>query len=338
MKWKPTYKVQEDVKPSDREIYLCEVEGNAVTGVPLIRSKEVTKGKSHKGFDSIASSAEPSQNQPSARINKKTGRTLDKGIQLYRMWFNYLKLALELEELGVSLVTKNPTSIKNFRIKNEPIPQRIIERSERTVGGSLSGGLGSTAAIFRCRRVQKVKVKRSKYKGWDLDEVLTKPFDKWWETHSHLFEGYYPSIIKTKDEWIDDPNFVYVRIDKTSQWTDVRNFMSEELSKTIKSDGRPRYKISGKNPRVNVLQNNFNALVLRIKGKTPKEICTAKEIYLRATDEHMDAKRSKGERLTITKDKKNKPLYSSVVSKQLEMGLHHLFEVCEGQFGAVKKR
>lgn len=336
MKWKPTYKVQEDVKPSDREIYLCEVEGNVVTGVPLIYSKEVTKGKSHKGFDSIASSAEPSQNQPSARINKKTGRTLDKGIQLYRLWFNYLKLALELEELGVSLVTKNPVPIKNHKNPNEPIPQEIIDRSY--IKGSGSKGDSGVHAIFRCRRVQKVKVKRSKYKGWDLDEVLTKPFDKWWETHSHLFEGYYPSIIKTKDEWIEDPNFVYVRIDKTSQWTDVRNFMSEELSKTIKSDGRPRYKISGKNPRVNVLQNNFNALVLRIKGKTPKEICTAKEIYLRATDEHMDAKRSKGERLTITRDPKNKPLYSSVVSKQLEKGLHHLFEVCEGRFGKVKPR
>ena len=147
MKWKPTYKVQEDVKPSDREIYLCEVEGNAVTGVPLIRSKEVTKGKSHKRFVSIASSAEPSQNQPSARINKKTGRTLDKGIQLYRMWFNYLKLALELEELGVSLVTKNPTSIKNHKNPNEPMPQEIIDRSY--IKGSGSKGDSGVHAIFR---------------------------------------------------------------------------------------------------------------------------------------------------------------------------------------------
>ena len=80
---------------------------------------------------------------------------------------------------------------------------------------------------------------------------------------------------KSKDEWIEDPNFVYVRIDKTSQWTDVRNFMSDELSKQIKTDGRPRYKLSGKNPRVNVLQNNFNAIVLLIKGMSPKEISVA---------------------------------------------------------------
>ena len=42
-----------------------------------------------------------------ARINRESGGVLDKGIQLHRHWFRYLKLALELESLGkkVELVT-----------------------------------------------------------------------------------------------------------------------------------------------------------------------------------------------------------------------------------------
>ena len=104
MDWKPKYKVKSEVTPSDREVYLCEMKGNVVTGVPLVHSKEVAKGKSYKSDENIFSSADPTQNRPSARINKVTGRTLDRGIQLYRLWFNYLKLALELEDLEVSLL------------------------------------------------------------------------------------------------------------------------------------------------------------------------------------------------------------------------------------------
>ena len=112
--------------------------------------------------------------------------------------------------------------------------------------------------------------------------------------------------------------------------------MFEELNKVIKTDGRQRYKISGK-PRVKVCQNNFNALVLLIEGKTPKEICLDKSIYLRKTDENFDAKRTKTESLTIPTDGKGKPLYSLVVSKQKWMGVHHLMEVCQGRFGYVLK-
>ena len=35
----------------------------------------------------------------------------------------------------------------------------------------------------------------------------------------------------------------------------------------------------------------------------PKGICTAKEVYIRSTDENMDSSRSKDERLTVSKEK-----------------------------------
>ena len=333
MDWKPTYKVLSDVKPSDKRNFLCKVNGKIVDAVSLVHSKEVKK-IARKG-ETIFTSADPAQNKQSARVNKETGRTLDRGIQLYRMWFNFLKLALELEELGVSIVRKKETYITNHNNWNEPIPKNIIDKSRRTEGGSKSGGMDSIAAIFRCKRIEKVKVKRSRYEGWDLDQVLTQPFNTWWKTHSHLFEGYLPSVMKSKDEWNDDSNFVYVKIDKTAQMTDIQNFMSEKLRDVIKTRVKPKFQIAGKNPRVNVLQNNFNALVLLIKGWTPKEICTHKNIYLRKTDERIDAKRTDGERLTVPYNKEGKFLYSTIVSKQKDMGMHHLFEVCQGRFGTV---
>ena len=101
----------------------------------------------------------------------------------------------------------------------------------------------------------------------------------------------------------------------------------------------PIYKISGKQPRVNVFQNNYNALVLSLKGWSNKDICENEKIYLRRTDTFDNTEtgvsktRTSGYRLTVTTDKKGKKLYSSVVSKQRNMGIWHLKEVCDGRFG-----
>lgn len=328
---KAKYKALEDVRDSDKEYWVCSDGKNELGNVSLRYSRAVAKGRSHKGEVLISSSADPSQNKPSARVSRDKTKTLDRGIQLYRLWFNYLKLALELEELGVWMVVKNPTYVKNHTIGD--IPKSVIDKSRYTIGGR--EGDSGIKQIFRCRQQQRVKVDRKKYEGWDLDEVLTSTFDKWWGTHSHLFEGFYPSIMTDKCEWVDDPNFVYVRIDKSSQWSDVQSFMKEHLSKAIKTRRKPRFKIDGL-PRVNVLQNNFNALVLSVQGMSPKDICEHKSIYLRRTDEHFDAGRTSEDRLTVPRDRKTgQPKYSIIVSKQRVMGIHHLFEVCAGRFGSA---
>ena len=33
----------------------------------------------------------------------------------------------------------------------------------------------------------KVRVDRSYYRDWDLDELLSVPFSKWWKAHENLF-------------------------------------------------------------------------------------------------------------------------------------------------------
>ena len=52
---------------------------------------------------------------------------------------------------------------------------------------------------------------------------------------------------------------------------------------------------------------------------TPKEICTHKDIYLRATDDKGD-----GERLKVPVTKDGKYLYPIVVKQQRDGGVHHL--------------
>ena len=83
-----------------------------------------------------------------------------------------------------------------------------------------------------------------------------------------------------------------------------------------------------------MFQNSYNALVLGLKGWSGKEICEHKNIYLRRTDESELSSRSDGDRLTVPKDKTTgKLLHSALVSKQRNMGIFHLLEVCDGRFG-----
>ena len=337
-----TYKSKGDLKPIDTQYYDALIDKNVMSKIPLKYSREVKLASASRrsatlkrlGTDGgVFASNEVSQSMLSAR--KKDGRLLNKGIQLYRLWFNFLKLGLELEQLNVELVIQNHTMITNTT--NPDIPSSVIEKSRVKTGGASSQGLGSISSIYRSKLTQKIKVKRSAYKGWDLDEVLTQPFNTWWKTHSHLFEGYYPSIIKDKKDWVDNPDFIYVRIDKNSQIRDVNEFYNDKIKPQLHSKITNKFKILGKNARSNVIQNNFNALVLRLKGWSPKEICTHKNIYLRKTDEVEGNSRTKGERLTISVDKKTKkPLYSQRVSIQKDLGIHHLLEVCEGRFGLSK--
>ena len=155
-----------------------------------------------------------------ARINRESGGVLDKGIQLHRHWFRYLKLALELESLGkkVELVTA----------------QSYINKITKTAGKDgaeiegIPDSLGGVEVLSRARKVVRVGVNRSRYEGWNLDQVLSDSFNKWWDTHSHLFEGHSPSFLDSKDEWVDDKKFLYLRIDKSSKRLDVQNFLREE--------------------------------------------------------------------------------------------------------------
>ena len=349
MKRNYTYKAKIDVKPIDTANWKIIADKNIVESISLVHSNAVELApKSRRdatskrlGVDGGAyASNETSQSMLSARM--KGEKVLDKGIQLYRLWFNFLKLALELEHLKVELVVAEYTSgIKNHRDYHD-IPKKVIERSRKTSTSDAKGSGGDSGmnSIFRSKITQPIKVKRSAYKGWDLDDILKQSFNEWWKTHSYLFEGHYPKIIKDKKDWETNPDFIYLRIDKNSTIRDVNRFYEEEIKPQLEPKVSKKFKISGKYARVKVIQNNFNALVLRLKGWKAEEICNHKNIYLRSTDENMNRKsRSLTDRLVVSKDKETgKPLYSQRVSIQKNLGIDHLLEVVEGRFGSYEKR
>ena len=331
------FKTKTEITEHDLATYHCLIDGVVPEkGIELVHSREVAMEsaarRSHRDT-TVYSSEDVSHNRASSRIDSNTGRTLAKGIQLYRLWFRYLKLALELEEMKVSLVVKNEF-LDRF---NRGVPKDVMDRNakqfeEKKIKGKLKKSEhtgGTHEATWRLKVIQKVKVKRSAYKGWDLDQVLTDTFDDWWKTHSHLFEGYMPTILNSKDDWIDNDDFFYVRIDRTSQRRDVQAFFNDEVSSQLKGKTKGLFKVDGKSPRVSVIQNNYNALVLSLKGWTPKEIHNHKNIYNRRTDESIDSNRGDGLRPKYSSDKS----LVSNISKSKRIGVFRLMEVCEGRFG-----
>jgi hypothetical protein len=193
--------------------------------------------------------------------NKKPdidGMVLDKPIQVYRMWYRFLQLALELEEMKVSLI-----------VRKERV---MLDTPRKDKWGKLQ-----TATMRDV--LQRIKVDRKKYEGWDLELLPELSFDSWWKgskkgnypAHRELF---YPDsstkILKKKDDWVDDPNFTYLRIDIRRRANDVvadlRDLLGEE-SREIKSVSR--FPIEGQ-PNINTLINRYNALVMQLEKSSTK--------------------------------------------------------------------
>ena len=262
----------------------------------------------------VSQRTDSSWNVQASRVSKNKERVLDRSIHIHRMWFQFLKLALELEELGVELTLAGPS------------------RSKR--GGGMAG-----SEIHIPRKMWKVKVDRKKYEDWDLDDVLTLTFDKWWKTHSHLFEGYAPAVV-SKSEVIDSDNLFYICVDRRSSITDAQSLVADVVSKEMKKKGgKGKFEIRGRS-RVPVLQNEYNAIVLTLQGWTSQEICEHKDVYLRVTDDIGSAKRTLDVDTNDPSTWRLKPTtsdgkvqYSLLVNTQKKGGLWHIYEAANGVFG-----
>ena len=203
---------------------------------------------------------------------KETGLFIDKPIQVYRVWFEYLKLCLELEDLGLSL----------------EMIERVKFDKKKVVGFNQYLTEGSTG-ITRFRRFEektrtwKVKVDRKKYDGWELDKVLTQSFDNWWKPHRHLFENKKTIEIKSPDKWVKKPHYRYIRVDTRKRFEDTRKEIDEilgdlkgEKKKELKTS-TSKFSVIGK-PRVDTLVVNRNIMIrfknweMNNKGKSRKQI------------------------------------------------------------------
>ena len=148
---------------------------------------------------------------PTGRV--KDGETISRNIQWYRMWYLYLRLALELEQ------------------------ERI------RINGKL------------------VKVSRRFYKSWDLDSILSLPFDRWWKDHRNLFILDQIEEVKSGSQ---DKNYIYLKIPKSRNKIDLLNEIDSILDK--RTEKVERFPFTKENIPYIRLHIYYNVLVMRING------------------------------------------------------------------------
>jgi hypothetical protein len=183
------------------------------------------------------------------------GKVLDKPIQIYRMWYRFLQLGLELEQNGIQIITKE-----------QRVPLKIPKKD----------AYGHLRKSVVKHIKHSVKVNRRRYEGWNLDAIPTTSFDNWWKSHRHLFFDDSTVMVNSKDEWVDDPNYQHFRIDKRKRandiLTEVRNLLAQEKNWKVASTSK--FPVTG-SPNINTLVNRYNALVVKLStNKSDKEIFT----------------------------------------------------------------
>ena len=185
------------------------------------------------------------------------GKVIDKSIHAYRMWFLFLKLGLELEQQKTVLIMKNSSRINSW------------EKTEKII--------------------RKVKVDKRKYRKWDLDQVLTLPFNTWWKTHGYLFLDEVSKVLKPNDVVLDDSNYLTIQIDKRRRLTDVIKDLRDlnDKKKIFVKKERGQFSING-SVRPLTLLNRYNCLILKLQGElSNSQIIEHKNRYIRVTDKRM---------------------------------------------------
>ena len=231
-------------------------------------NKIIKQGKSRqRGSDEIAS-------RDRSTFTNIDGKVLDKPIQIYRMWYRFLQLALELEEQKVQIVTRMET-VELAKLKKDQWGK--LRTSER-------------------KPIRKrVKVNRKVYDAWNLDMIPTTSFDDWWfgkkggnyPAHKQMF---YPDssvvVLNKKDDWVDNPNFTYIRVDKRRRMNDVVNDLRMLFAEQDRNAGSvSQFPIFGY-PNINTLINRYNALILQLTTTLKDKEMLASNVF-RVTEKGM---------------------------------------------------
>ena len=217
-------------------------------------------------------------------IGRKSNRlegVMDKNIVVYRMWYRYLQLALELEQKNVKLITKE-----------ERVP---LKKPMKDAWGHVRKSKVQSKMV-------KVKVNKKVYKDWDLDIVSKVSFNDWWSgnnktgtsSHKELFYEEQSKLITSKDQMLDTDQYHYIQIDKRKRVNDAINELRQLLKdtgnrKVEEASSLAKYQIYGQ-PNIDTLMNRYNALIVRLTtDMNDIEILTSK--ILRGTKFKMEGYR-----------------------------------------------
>jgi len=201
---------------------------------PLKKQKIVKKYKNYRALNK------------GRRLNNEI---LPKPIHAYRMWYLFLKLALELEQQNTELIMKRP------------IGKAIVSRQ--------------------------VKVNKKKYEGWDLDQVLTLNFNDWWKTHRHIFNDEITKTLNDSDTASNSIDHLTVQIDLRMRINDIVDSVTQAVKDNKRKRRKqltkikPKFTINGNIHKTTVL-NRYNCLLLKLENKlSNKEIITHSDGYIR---------------------------------------------------------
>jgi len=270
--------------------------------VKLVYSRPVAKGQTNK--KELAGVYSDKKKKPSV----VSGEILQKSIHSYRLWFRFLKLALELEQQETVLIMREESKWKG----------KVRERV-----------------------TQQVVVNHSKYEGWDLDEVLENTFDNWWfgrsgcNGHRHLFVDEISKVITENDSVSNDPNHLTIQIDTRRRLIDVIQDLRDlnENEKIFNHKERDKFSINGRIRHLTI-QNRYNALILILEHElSNEEILKHRNQYIRPTD----SRNQGGYSIPIDKDGKEYN-FGSIVNELVNGakvsfgGKQILMSVCDGYF------
>ena len=222
-----------------------------------------TRQKWVKVRTSTTKSVKPLTSLRDSNREDRQGNRYSRPIQLYRWWFLNLKLALELEEQGYAFVQRRKKS--KGRGKNKGYD--FVEVKRRVI------------------------VKRSKYQGWDLNQVKTLRFNEWWQTHKDMFVEI-PKDVRLIDDPRDISKNEHTMIFQVDTRTNIEDSIRAIRSSLtpFKSKGRTGrsttgWEIIGK-PSLEGLFNQYNALLMYLDGKSDKEMLSWGKY--RSTRKHTD--------------------------------------------------
>ena len=225
--------------------------------VTIVHSKPIKKGRTNKRELEIYK-----HKKKAPKVIR--GEILQKTIHMYRMWFLFLKLGLELEEQKAALIVK-----ESARVVNENGRHTTTERITK-----------------------KVVVNKKKYEEWDLEHVLVHKFDDWWfgnngcTEHRHLFVDEVSNVLNVDDDVSSNPNHITIQFDKRTRLIDVIDDLRQmnEQQKLFNHTAREKFNINSR-VRYDTLLNRYNCLVLKLKDEmTNEEIITHPLQYIRQTD------------------------------------------------------